>query len=143
MPDSFPPVTQRPALLAFARAIGSRDAALRRDECGDWAINGRHGLVLAAPGPSFLIYFSGAARGWTAAKAAMSFATVTQDGDIDGCLLLERLPTESEGATIREKLGIPKKRTMSEQELTRLRAHAVDHAFGRQKPASPITPQSA
>jgi hypothetical protein len=36
MTDTFPPAKQRPALLAFAKALDSRASALRRDECGDW-----------------------------------------------------------------------------------------------------------
>ena len=43
--EIFPPTKQRSALLEFARAIGSRSRALRRDECGDWRINGKRGHI--------------------------------------------------------------------------------------------------
>jgi hypothetical protein len=47
MTDIFPPTKQRPALLAFAEACDSRAPALRRDECGDWAIWGANGHIYA------------------------------------------------------------------------------------------------
>jgi hypothetical protein len=47
--DIFPPPKQRPALLTFSKACGTRASALRRDECGDWAIFGKHGHIYAVP----------------------------------------------------------------------------------------------
>jgi hypothetical protein len=121
MADSFPPVTQRPALLAFAGAIGSRDAALRRDECGDWRINGARGHVYAVPGGFQIIVMGWTAKGWNLAKQALSFAALTNDGDDEGALTLDRLPTRTEGEAIRKWVGIAKKREVSELERARLR----------------------
>jgi hypothetical protein len=71
----------------------------------------------------------------TAARAALKFAKVTQDGDGEGFLKIDRLPTEAEGHIIRDKLGIPKKRQSSEEEIARLRAAApIISPFRRQKP---------
>ena len=50
MADVCPPVRQRPALLAFAEALGSASTALRRDENGDWRISGKLGHIYAVPG---------------------------------------------------------------------------------------------
>jgi hypothetical protein len=86
----------------------------------------------------FQIVFLGTARAWGYAKKAMSFAKVTQDGDEEGCLFMARLPTESEAEAIRDKVGIPKKRAVSEEELIRLRAHAVANAFAPQERRSPV-----
>lgn len=132
MTDKYPPAVQRPALLKLAEALGCRDACLRRDECGDWRINGKYGHIYAVPGipwggmekmEGFQLYFRGAAefdepsssRGWTFAKEAMSFAKVTQDGDEEGMLFLDRLPTPQEAEVIRDKLRIPKKAEYSEE----------------------------
>ena len=38
--DIFRPAKQRPALLQLAAHLDSRTSALRKDECGDWAIFG-------------------------------------------------------------------------------------------------------
>jgi hypothetical protein len=136
--DRYPPAAQRPRLLTFAEALGCRDAALRRDECGDWRITGKHGWIYAVPGvllagsektEGFLLYYSGpefigSARGWGFAKRAFEAfgCTVTQDGDDEGIAFLDRLPTPAEAEIIRDKLWIAKKREMSEAELERLRS---------------------
>jgi hypothetical protein len=124
--------------LTFAEALGCRDAALRRDECGDWRITGKHGWIYAVPGvllagsektEGFLLYYSGpefigSARGWGFAKRAFEAfgCRVTQDGEDEGVVFFDRLPTDVEAAIIRDKLWIAKKREMSEAELERLRS---------------------
>jgi hypothetical protein len=62
--------------------------------------------------PGFQIYFGGEGvkKGWLNAKREMAFAKVMQDGDVDGCMLMSRLPTKPEAGVIRRRLGIPKKR---------------------------------
>ena len=40
----------REALLALVEALGCRDNALRRDECGDWCISGAIRLDLRSRG---------------------------------------------------------------------------------------------
>jgi hypothetical protein len=136
MPDIYPPPRQKAALTELAQALNCRPAALRRDECGDWRIVGRFGHIYAIPGAiqrhnveGFQIYFRGAdefreppsgSSGWHHAKQAMAFAQVTNDGDGEGVLFLDRLPTAAEGDLIRDKLRIPKKREMSEAALEHL-----------------------
>jgi hypothetical protein len=63
---------------------------------------------------------------------------VTQDGDEEGCLFMAGLPIESEAEAIRDKVGIPKRRELSEEELTRLRKYAVANAFAPQERRSPV-----
>jgi hypothetical protein len=107
MADVYPPVRQREALLRLAEALGCRDACLRRDENGDWRVKGSHGWIYAVPGAldhpgveGFLIHYSGpehigSARGWGYAKRAFEAfgAVTTQDGDDEGTVHLDRLPT--------------------------------------------------
>ena len=130
MADTYPYATQRAQLERFLKAIGARPSTLRKDGCGDPAIMGTRGHVMAIPGiPShrprvheahkragFLFYVvaeSGTA--WTYAKRALKFAEVTQDGDEEGFLRLDRLPTAEEAKVIRRYLGIPKKAELSEE----------------------------
>jgi hypothetical protein len=133
MSDIYPPTMQRPALLELVKALGARDNSLRRDDCGDWAIFGKHGHIYAVPGsldrpktPGFQIMVVGefsSGRWWGAAKRALApFAGLTNDGDDEGALFLDRLPTPDEAETIRHYVGIAKKRILSEAELDRLRA---------------------
>jgi hypothetical protein len=116
-------VDQREALLSFAKAIGSRDAALRRDECSDWRINGAHGHVFAVPEGFQVFVLDWSAKGWNAAKRALSFAKLCNDGDDEGAFILDRLPTAAEAEVIRHWCRIAKKRAVSEEMLARLRAH--------------------
>jgi len=112
----------RPALLKFAEALGSRDSALRRDECGDWRINGSRGHVYAVPGsldeptrPGFQIFVTcETGMAWTYAKKALAFAIVCNDGDEGGAFILHRLPMPHEAELIRRYAGISKKRDMSD-----------------------------
>ena len=140
----------REALIELARVLSSRDAALRRDEYGAWRIEGRQGWVYAVAA-GFQIYCApGSARAWTAAKTAMAFVKVTLDGDDEGLLFLDRLPTPKEAAILRAKLWIGKKRQISEEERARLgemgrangfvRRDGVEEGFRAQKTASSDLP---
>jgi hypothetical protein len=74
--DIYPPATQRPELLKLAAALDSSDLALRRDECGDWHINGKRGYICTILGtldepnrPGFQMYVAGqSARHWASSR---------------------------------------------------------------------------
>jgi hypothetical protein len=131
MSDKYPPAMQREALDRFAAALGSRHDTLRRDECGDWRVQGNAGHVYAVPGvlgiepdkPGFHLFFtSDRTQAWTYAKRALSFAALTNDGDDCGAWFLDRLPTKAEALTIRKTLSIAKVVEMDAAELERRRA---------------------
>jgi hypothetical protein len=79
---------------------------------------------------AYLIYFMLADSGnrepsslpWKNAKAQLAFCQVTQDGDWEGCLRLDRLPTPDEAKAIRETLGIRKRRHLSANQKERARS---------------------
>ena len=130
MVDIYPPAVQRPELLKLAEALGCRDNALRRDECGDWRINGKHGHVYAIPGtltrrttPGFHFFvMNWTAKGWNSAQRGLStFMETTNGGDDEGAMFLNRLPTEKEAVLIRHWLGIAKKAEFSPEVLARKR----------------------
>ena len=126
-PPVMLPRVQRPALLRLATALKSRESSLRRDECGDWRIRGRYGHIYAVSPERFQLVFTGAgesAQRWTYAKRQLSFARIAQDGEFDGTLFLDRLPTPNEGKTIRKVLGINKRVEYSEEQLALRRAWA-------------------
>jgi hypothetical protein len=137
MADIFPPSKQRPALVILAERLDSRTSCLRRDECGDWAIFGSAGHIYAVPiapdgkggrglpanpgyqlvvGTTVQCEFTHSARQWSADKVKLKFCKLTQDGDTEGCLILDRLPTIAEGSIIRAILGIPKARHLGEEQ---------------------------
>ncbi|MDQ6703932.1 MAG: hypothetical protein M3Z96_13025 [Pseudomonadota bacterium] len=142
MADIFPSSKQRPALLAFAGACGTRPSALRRDECRDWAIFGNNGHIYAVPEGFQLLVgcdFDNARwsspRGWDSAKNRLGFGKVTQDGDRGGSIILDRLPSNGEAAGIRIILGIPKHRTLSEEQLAALKAAGAGTRINQVLPA--------
>jgi hypothetical protein len=138
MTDMYPPARQRPALLAFTEACDTRASALRRDECGDWAVFGRNGHVYAAPGGFQMMIGCVSKREWSAAKKRLAFGKVTQDGDAEGGVILARLPTMAEGTVIRDILSIPKRVHLSDRHLEILRTRARKWHFQAAQPASGI-----
>lgn len=110
-----------------------------RDECGDWRIEGNRGHIYAVPraldephAPGFQIYFGGEGveKGWLNTKREMAFAKVMQDGDIDGCMLMGRLPTKAEAKVIRSRLAIPKRPTLSDEHRAAPRRHPIPRSGG-------------
>jgi hypothetical protein len=71
MADSYPAAAQRQALLALIPSLGCSDMTLRRDECGDPGISGKHGHAYAVPGAGFAIFVNCETRtGATSARRA-------------------------------------------------------------------------
>ena len=123
MADNYPPTVQRPALLRLVEALGCRDAYLRRDACGDWFIEGDDGHIWAVPGSidrpqseGFQIFIGcDTVRQWSAVKTAVKpFTDMTNDGDEEGMLFLDHLPTPDEADILRRYCGLHKKREDSE-----------------------------
>jgi hypothetical protein len=87
----------RKQLDALLEATNGAMNALRRDECGDWTITGSRGTIRACDGKFYVYIPSGSAKAWTYVKRALaSFATVSQDGDDEGVLVMSRMPDEDE-----------------------------------------------
>jgi hypothetical protein len=122
--ETFNAGRQRAALVDFAAALGSRDSALSRDECGDPRISGRRGHIYAAPEGFMLAVMGWSANGWNKAKRALAFARVSQDGDDEGILILDRLPTKPEAEAIRHYLGVAKRKELSREHLAALAQRA-------------------
>jgi hypothetical protein len=144
--DRDPPFLRREAreaLAVFAQALGSAASALRRDECGDPRINGKRGHIYAVPEGFQLYCVCESRKAWTYAKRALSFAVVTQDGDEEGMLIMDRLPTTEEAEVIRGYLGINKEREYDEATLARLREKGRQWGEDRRKNSpSPVEPVS-
>jgi hypothetical protein len=116
--------TDRAWLADLLRALGASDIALRREQCrgerGDYAITGKFGHVYAAGDGFLLVVTTGeSTRRWSNVKSRLAFCRVTQDGDDEGILRLDRLPTGPEATAIREALGIRKRREMTPEAIER------------------------
>jgi hypothetical protein len=107
----------RAAQRELLAALNASDLALRRDECGDWRINGKHGHIYTwgASGGFVLYVACNSGRGWASAKRKLGpFTKISQDGDAEGCFRLPELPTKAQAAAIREVLGIKRRRTVTD-----------------------------
>ena len=145
----------RERLVALVTALDASETALRRDppirgqdDTGDWAVWGRDIRIgmschVYPDGDGYLIYFTVAESDrvpsslpWKNAKAKLSFCQVTQDGDWEGCLRLDRLPAPHEAKAIRDVLGIRKRRTVTGAARSQL--EAMREAAKSAKRGSPI-----
>ncbi len=104
----------RANLVALLNALDASHRSLGRDQCGDWAIVGKAGHIYV-DGLGFLLYVTTgeSPRRWNNIKRRLAFCQLNQDGDDEGCLHLDRLPTPTEAALIREALGIRRKRNVT------------------------------
>ena len=110
------------------KALNASPGTLGRDECGAWTITGSAGRIFTwGDGKSWVLCAGTSPKQWSASKARLSFAKVTQDGEADGCLHLHALPTPAQARTIRDILGIRKKRTYDDATLAALRERFKPH----------------
>jgi hypothetical protein len=114
--------------MALLSALGGSGRALRRDECGDWAIIGKRGSIHTwGDGKTWVLYTAcDSPRHWTATKKRLAFCEVRQDGDDEGCFRLHQLPSREQAAAIRRAVGIYKRREVSLSVLERLKAFAFE-----------------
>jgi len=128
MPDTYETAAeaemdraQQKALLA---ALNGWGRALRRDRCGAWHISGLRGSIHTwGDGKSWVLFVGcRSTTHWTYTKGRLAFCRVTQDGDDEGCMQLQHLPTAEQAEVIRDVLGIRKRTELSPKELERRRA---------------------
>jgi hypothetical protein len=101
---------ERAHLEALLNALDASSRALRRDGCGDWHIKGKRGHILADGKGWLIVATDESIRRWTNVKRRLSFCRITQDGDDDGCLHLDRLPSAAEAELIRDAVHVKRKR---------------------------------
>lgn len=116
----------RQRLQALLTALDATPRALRRDPCGTFAIMGKAGHIFADGLGYLLCVCTGElVRRWTGVKSRLRFCRVTQDGDDEGCLHLDRLPTRTEASAIREALGIRQRTHFSAETIASLRSRFI------------------
>jgi hypothetical protein len=99
-------------------ALDASPRAIRRDGCGDWTIRGRQGHIYA-DGKGFLIVVSmdESVRRWHNVQKRLSFCRVAQNGEDEGCLHLDRLPSAAEAELIRDAVRVKRKRYYTPEQL--------------------------
>ena len=114
----------REGLQTLLAALDASPVALWRDlhrnkrSKGDYGIHGEWGHIYI-DGEGFLLCVTAkderdqSPRRWASIKRRLAFCRLTQDGDDEGCLHLDRLPTRAQAVLIRQALGIRKRRTLT------------------------------
>jgi hypothetical protein len=107
---NFEQADDRNLMLDLLQSLNGAKTALRRDECGDWTIFGKHGHI-QTDGSDFYIYLTCRTPGmWENRKRKLPLK-VTQDGDNEGIFLLPDFPTKELAATIRRLVGFRQTRS--------------------------------
>jgi hypothetical protein len=94
-------------------ALDAAHSQLRLDSCRTWTIRGKRGyLATWGNGVRWLIYCApGSARKWNRIRQALSpLGRCTQDGDDEGIIRIDRLPTHEQAALIRKAIGLVRRR---------------------------------
>jgi hypothetical protein len=109
----------RASLRVLLLALDASPLSLRRDfwrgigRRGDYAIRGKRGHIYP-DGDGYLLYVRAqSARFWSAAKRKLSFCQLRIDGEDEGTLHLDHLPSPAEAKVIRQVVGIRKRRRPS------------------------------
>ena len=100
--------------MALTASLCVSQGRIRRDLCGDWIIVGLRGHILTDGVSAFAYTPAGTARRWAKAKRVLSFMAVTQDGDDEGILRLDGMPTPEQAKIIRKLLGLRQRTELSE-----------------------------
>jgi hypothetical protein len=145
----------RERLVALLEALDASPRCLERPVCrgwvGDWQITGKHGHA-TTDGTGYLLYAHATPRRWTSIKQSLSFCKLSQDGDDEGILCLDRLPNEAEAKALRDALGVRKHRHMTEAQIERSRSvlasarsliNRGSYALGSIEPPRPLPSHDA
>lgn len=107
-------------LMKLSDCLETSYQRIHLDECGDWNIYGSKGKIFT-DAKLWYVYFScGSKRGWNNLKARLKFMEVSQDGDAEGILKLERMPTEKEAEKLRKDIGLRKRTILTEEQRAEL-----------------------
>jgi hypothetical protein len=128
---------ERSKLETLLNALDASPRALRKDGCGDWTIRGKTGQIFAdGDGWLIVVETDESSRRWTFIKRRLSFCRITQDGDDEGCLHLDRLPTRAEADLIREAINVKRKRHYTPEQLADKAALAAGSSRTTRSPSN-------
>jgi hypothetical protein len=103
-------------LLGLLNVLSVSRNNLRRDPCGDWNVVGARGRALTDGTTVFIYVKLQTSRRWVKTKRTLAFMTVTQDGDDEGILKFDGMPTADQAAVIRKVLGLRKVTPLTDEQ---------------------------
>jgi|SRR5882672_3083988 len=94
---------------------------IKLDECGDWNIVGDNGHIFTECVFWYIYVSPGSKRKWNSIKDKLHFMIVSQDGDEEGILKLDRMPNVEEAKLVRKVLGMRIRTELTEEERASLK----------------------
>lgn len=95
----------RDLLINLTKALNISKSHIRKDELNYWVILGKEACI-DTDGEYWYIHLSTSPRKWNNYKKALEWMELMIDGDEEGCLRLQRMPTETESRSIRKLLQL-------------------------------------
>ena len=92
-------------LQRLSDALDTSYQRIKLDGCRDWNIRGSKGHIFTDAKLWYVFVATTSNRRWHNIKISLSFMELSQDGDDEGVLKLERMPTAPEAKIIRKILG--------------------------------------
>jgi hypothetical protein len=108
-------------LQTLSDALDISHQRIRLDPCRDWNIVGTRGHVFTDTKLWYVFVAATSKRRWNNIKNNLAFMEVSQDGDEEGILKLERMPTPLEAKTIRAVIGLRPRTKPTEEQKAELR----------------------
>jgi len=106
-------------LKDLIEALDVSENGLKLDERRNWNLAGRRGII-NTEGKYWYLYTSWISKAkWTNTKKLLGFMEVHQDGDEEGILKLNRMPTPEEAQLVRKTCGLSKRPLLTEEERAR------------------------
>src|SRR5262245_24428537 len=125
-------------------ALDAARNQLRLDECRCWNIRGKRGYAATwGDGKRWFIYCApGSARKWNNFRRALShLGKCTQDGDDEGNIRIDRLPTPEEAGLIRKAVGFVRTRPAPAVPISPTKSHVQLHSTREDRPAGIPLPE--
>ena len=102
-------------LQKLSEALNSSEERIHLDECGDWNIFGRKGKIFTDAELWYIYISAKSKRHWSSIKKKLNFMVISQDGDDEGILKLERMPSQEEAEIVREMVGLNKRPAFTDE----------------------------
>jgi hypothetical protein len=103
-------------LKKLALAADISESRIKLDECGDWNIKGIRGHIFT-DGDYWYVYINQVGtRKWTSIRNLFYFMEITQDGDDEGVLRCNRMPSRDEAREVRKVIGVRPRTMLTEEQ---------------------------
>lgn len=107
-------------LNTLSKYLKISPSRMRLDVYGDWNVVGKKGKIFT-DGQLWYLYVSPEnSRVWNNIKKKLAFMDLSQDGEDEGILKLERMPSESEAKVVRKVLGMRISTILTEERRAKL-----------------------